>query len=1103
MTKFSEYLGAIRRKLAAGDTTEETHRGALERLLEAVDPSVTATNEPKRIACGAPDFNVTRNKVPVGHIETKDIGVALDEMERGKGPNGEQFGRYREALPNWILTDYLEFRWFVGGEKRLTARLAEIEAQGKLRTIPGAEGKVENLLKLFLTQQVLTVGMARELAARMAGMTRNIRDLIVATFSHGTASDRSWLQNWLTSFREVLIPDLDEPQFADMFAQTLAYGLFAAHVNKPQDKAFSRELAAFSLPKTNPFLRKLFAEFAGVDMPETFAWAVDDIVELLKHAAMDEVLKDFGKGTGKEDPVVHFYETFLTAYDPKMRELRGVYYTPEPVVSYIVRSVDHLLMTRFNRTRGLADEKTLILDPATGTGTFLYFVVRQIHDQVADQKGGWDRYVAEHLLNRVFGFELLVAPYAVAHLKLGMELQTTGYKFGSDQRLGVYLTNTLEDAARKSEQLIAKWISDEANAAAEIKRERPILVVLGNPPYSGHSANRSEIKREVKAGESYTVMVGGPLPEQKAAKVLIAKRNKTIREKTFIGNLVEDYKFLDGAPLRERNSKWLQNDYVKFVRWGQWRILRTGAGILAFITDNSYLDAPTFRGMRRSLMAGFSDVYILNLHGDSKRQERSPDGSDDKNVFDIKQGVTIALFARERGKKAAEKIHYADLWGVRDDPGAGVGKYPWLFQHSVADTQWLEVSPRPPHYLFRPETRESAAEYEAGWKVTEMMPIFKMGITTGVDSFAVAFERETLETRIRDLASKEEDNRWLRAKYSLRDTSSFSLRKARAWASSQSACPSIARIAYRCFDLRYFIDSSSVLARSREDVSGHLKAGYNRALVVFRAIRKPPWRHVFVADAAVAKEYLSALDNCSVVPLYLYPRSSDENGQAFLEVESQHWPPGPGGRRPNLNPALVSEIEQDLGLTFLSDGKGDLRSTVGPEDIFDYTYAAFNSPAYRNRYGEFLQKDFPRLPLTRNRALFADLAEKGEQLVALHLMDSARLSELITTFPEKGSGEVERVTYVDATRRVCINGVQYFEGIPRDVWEFHIGGYRVLEKWLKDRKGRTLTWDDIQHYQKIVVALKETIRLMSDVDAAIDGNGGWPLQSVGHGRLAP
>ena len=1054
MTSFVEYLTAIKKKLALGDATEETHRGALERLLEAADPGIVATNEPKRIACGAPDFNVTRNKVPLGHIETKDIGVSLDEVERGKGPNGDQFKRYRDALPNWILTDYLEFRWFVAGEKRLTVRLAEIDGQGKLRAFPEGERKLGDLLKLFFAQTVPTVGTAKELAARMAGMTRNIRDLIIATFSHGAAPDKGWLGNWLASFREVLIPDLDEAQFADMFAQTLAYGLFAARVNKPQEKTFSRELAAFSLPRTNPFLRKLFAEFAGVDMPETFGWAVDDIVELLKHVAMDEVLKDFGKGKGKEDPVVHFYETFLTAYDPKTRELRGVYYTPEPVVSYIVRSVDYLLKSRFNRPKGLADENTLILDPATGTATFLYFVVRQIYEQFGGQKGAWDSYVSQRLLNRIFGFELLVAPYAVAHLKLGMELQETGYKFGSDQRLGVYLTNTLEEAAKRSEKLFAQWISDEANAAAEIKRDKPILVVLGNPPYSGHSANRSRDDN-------------GRL--------------------TFIGKLIEDYKKVDGQPLAEKNPKWLQDDYVKFIRFAQWRIDRTGYGILGFITNHGYLDNPTFRGMRQSLMESFSDIYVFNLHGNSKKRERAPDGGEDVNVFDIQQGVAITLAAKQPRKRGLCRVWQCDLWGSRDH------KYSALSSTGIRETKWRSLQPASPDYSFVPISTQARDEYLTGWPISTAMPESNVGIVTARDSLSIHFTAEEAWKTVRNFVQLSVEE--ARAKYQL-GTDVRDWRVAWAQEDLRQAGPSrrhIAPIMYRPFDIRYTYytgRSRGFHCYPRQETMRHILAGSNLALITTR-LTKDGW-DALVSRSIVGHKSLAAYDINYLFPLYLYDGSREaENGQGELGVHSAQ---GPGHRRPNLGSAFVTEVSSRLGLTFVPDGKGDLRSTFGPEDALDYTYAVFHSPQYRTRYAEFLRTDFPRLPLTGKLPLFRRLAEMGSQLVALHLMESPRLNHLITTFPEKGTGEVERVTYVDGTRRVCVNSLQYFQGIPREVWEFHIGGYQVLEKWLKDRKGRVLTWDDIQHYQRVVVALKETIGLMNEIDAAIDANGGWPLQ---------
>ena len=1064
MDAFQEYIRELRKNLEKSDSTEHTHRPALERLLETYGKDIDATNEPRRIACGAPDFNITRKGVPVGHVETKDVGVNLDEMERGKGPNAEQFKRYA-TLPNWILTDYLEFRWYAAGEKRLTVRAADFDGKGRLRIAPDGEKKLLQLLTAFYDEPALTVGTARELAQRMAGMTRIIRDLIIASFKHeaeeterkliqearkpyGVAipSRGPWLHNWLTAFRETLIPDLTETEFADMFAQTLAYGLFAARVHAPPGKPFSRELAAFNLPKTNPFLRKLFAEIAGVDMPDSIAWAVDDIVELLKHADMAEILTDFGKGKGKEDPVVHFYETFLAAYDPRLREVRGVYYTPEPVVSYIVRSIDHLLKSRFNRPKGLADENTLILDPACGTGTFLYFVIDEIRRKFAKQAGAWDDYVAKHLLNRLFGFELLMAPYAVAHLKLGMQLQETGYRFGSDQRLGIYLTNTLEEAARRSEQLFASWVAEEANAAAEIKRDKPILVVLGNPPYSGISANRGE----------------------------------------WITRLVDDYRRVDGRPLSEKKV-WLKNDYIKFVRFGQWRIERTGHGILAFITDHSYLDSPTFRGMRRHLQNTFDEVYLLNLHGNAKRRETAPDGGADKNVFDIKQGAAIALFVKH-GKKGDRAFHYADLWGER------FAKYETLRENDIATTRWQQLSPAAPFYQFVPVRRRAKSEYDKGWRVTEILPVGSNGVQTSRDDLVVDWERDVLLKRIEHFLDPELSEAEVRARFfgakSVRDYPSgdtrgwklgharAALRSLRRWRQT------ITDYHYRPCDVRFLLYHTTMVDWPRTDVMRQLQQP-NVALCVGRAglVRSGTWDLVF-CTRQICDHNLFYRGSSLNLPLYLYP--DGELPPSLFAFED--------GRVPNLSTRFVEALTGTLGVESVPEGRGNLRKTVGPEDVFHYAYAVFHAPTYRTRYAEFLKIDFPRLPLTSDLRLFRALAAKGAELVALHLLESPKVEDFLTDWPVKGDNVVERVQYTEKDNRVWINKTQYFGGVLRAVWEFHIGGYQVCHKWLKDRKGRKLTYEDTQHYQKVVVALNETIRLMAEIDEVTAEHGGWPMR---------
>jgi predicted helicase len=1044
-SEFVIYLGELSQNLKHGDATEHTHRPALKALLESIGKDIVATNEPTRILCGAPDFNITRGSVPLGHVETKDIGENLDLMERGKPPYGEQFGRYRDGLPNWILTDYLEFRWYVNGEHRLTARLAELDGKGKVKALPGGEEAVADLLGAFFQQRALTIGTARDLAQRMAGMTRIIRDLIIKTFDHEV--EQGFLHNWRAAFREVLIPDLDEKQFADMFAQTLAYGLFAAGVHTPPAKEFSREMAAYNLPKTNPFLRKLFSEIAGVDMPESIGWAVNEVVELLKHADLFSILKDFGKGQGKEDPVVHFYETFLAAYDPKMRELRGVFYTPEPAVGYIVRSIDYLLRTRFNRPKGLADENTLVLDPATGTATFLYFVINQIHQKFARQKGAWDGYVEKHLLNRIFGFELLMAPYAIAHLKLGLLLQETGYTFGSDQRLGVYLTNTLEEAAKKSEHLIANWISEEANAAAKIKRDDPILVVLGNPPYSNFG--------QMNRGE-------------------------------WILRLLRDYK----KDLNETKLN-LDDDFVKFIRFAQWRIERTGEGIIGFITNNTYLDGLTHRRMRECLLTTFNEIYVLNLHGSSKKQEVAPGGAKDENVFDITVGVAIALFVKLPGAKGCRVFH-ADLWGGRE------GKYKALFETDAASTPWSELKPAAPHFYFVPRDFKQETEYRQGWSLREAFLVSGNAIKTERDRVSIHFTKEGIQGAVEDF--RQLDASALRQKFDLeQDSRDWKVASAKADVLAHRGPDCFRPILYRPFDLRftwYSGQSKGFIGTPGHALMRHMLAGGNVALVTTRQTAEP--FDLLCTRGLAGHKSVAAYDINSVFPLYLYgdgqrERSRKSGGgtmlMALFEPAAAY-----GVRRANLNPKFTEDVTRRLGLKWVLVGRGDLKKTVGPEDIFHHAYAVFHSPTYRTRYAEFLKIDFPRLPLTSDLELFHALAGKGTELIALHLMESPTLDDLITEFPVQGGNEVEKAQYTDNDHRVWINSKQYFGGVPKAVWDFRIGGYQVCEKWLKDRKTRKLTCDDLQHYQKIVVALQETIRLMAEIDPVIEKHGGWPIK---------
>jgi predicted helicase len=1086
MTPLSEYLRQIEKALQAGDATEHTHRPALKTLIESLSKGLTATNEPKHIACGAPDFILTKAGVPLGYIECKDVGELLDKVE-----HGEQMVRYF-SLGNVLLTDYLEFRWYVLGERRLSGRLASVGAKGKLKPEKDGAEQVDQLLKAFIDAEVPTVGTPKELAERMAALAQIIRDAIRHALEGEERSGS--LHQQMEGFRKVLLHDLTVEQFADMYAQSLCYGLFSARCNHASGERFTREHAAYELPKTNPFLRKMFGHIAGPDLDEHIVWAVDDLAELLNRADMSAILKDFGKLTRREDPVVHFYETFLAEYDSKMRESRGVYYTPEPVVSYIVRSVDHLLRTDFGLPDGLADagmvkaggkgkgdvHKVLILDPAAGTGTFLYDVVNHIfeHQVEKGQKGAWSGYVSKHLLPRLFGFELLMAPYAVAHMKLGMALKDTGYDFKAEERLRVYLTNTLEEAHKLSGlPLFTQWLAEEADAASEVKKDFPVMVVLGNPPYSGHSANK---------GEWISGLLRG-VDTQKA------------------GEKTANYFEVDGKPLGERNPKWLNDDDVKFIRFAQWRIEQTGYGILAFITNHGYLDNPTFRGMRQSLMRTFDDIYLLDLHGNAKKKERCPDGSKDENVFDIQQGVAIGIFVKrnpagsspplEKGGRgdlpSPANVRHADLYGLRE------AKYKWLGREDLKGTKWDALKPQSPFYLFIPQDEELRGEYNKGWKMTEVFPVNSVGIATARDSLTIHWDKDDAWKTVTDFVSLQPEE--ARAKYNLgKDVRDWKVAFAqRDLKDSGPSKNNVVPVLYRPFDIRYTYFTSrsrGFICMPRPEVMRHILSGANIALITSRLTKGETFGHAQVTRNIVEVICMSpkTSNNGFVFPLYLYPV---EKKDSLLSPD--RYTGSSRGRRPNLLPEFISDFAGRLKLEFASDGKGDLGKTFGPEDVFDYMYAVFYSPAYRSRYVEFLKGDFPRLPLTSNPKLFRALCVLGEELVALHLME--KHSSEMTAFPVKGDDVVEAVRYTEPGQgakkgRVWINKIQYFEGVPPEVWNFQIGGYQVCHKWLKDRKGRKLEYDDIQHYQHIVAALSETIRLMAEIDVTITRNGGWPIQ---------
>ncbi|HZO74798.1 MAG TPA: type ISP restriction/modification enzyme [Ktedonobacteraceae bacterium] len=1101
-TVLRHYFNAVEKYYKAGKATEHSYRSPLQKLLEELDTNITATNESKRVKCGAPDYVVERHKLTIGYIEAKDIGLSLDKIEQD-----EIIERYRHALDNLILTDYLEFRWYVGGERRMTASLGVVDKGKNLALDKEGIKQVEDLLKSFLEHSAEPIRKPQELARRMARLTCMIRDIIINAFTAKEVSHD--LHDLYAASQEVLLSDLTQAAFADMFAQTLVYGLFAARYNHKGRKPFSRSDAAKEIPRTNPFLRRLFGSIAGPMLDdEPFVGFVDELAQVLAYTDIDEVMADFGKKTRQEDPIVYFYETFLAQYDPEIKELRGVYYTPEPVVSYIVRSIDSLLRTHFDCPDGLADTETipysftdeegkehteqtprvLILDPATGTATFLYHVIAHIRESYrqAGNAGMWSSYVREHLLPRLFGFELLMAPYAMAHLKLGMQLAaidlpaseraTWAYDFQADERLGIYLTNTLDEALKRSQLMFGRYISDEANEAAKVKRGYPVMVVLGNPPYAGHSANKGQWINDLLRG----------------------KDSQT-------GASTDSYFKVDGQPLRERNPKWLNDDYVKFIRFAQWRIEQTGYGILAFITNHGYIANLTFRGMRQSLMRTFDDIYVLNLHGSVKKRERSPDGGKDENVFDIRSGVAIGIFVKRRENKAlsqAANVYYADLWGPRkqsrqmDKSSHQLtgGKYSWLVENDITTTEWTKLAPEAPFYLFMPQNTNLRAEYEIGRSLAELMPVNVLGFQTHRDHFAIDFDKDKLDRRIDEMRNTAIANQDFNGKYNFSASDSIlsrarqKLQKDPDWQKHFIMC------LYRPFDQRFCYFSDAVMDRPRKELIDQVAHRENVCILSSRQQATQGYRHSWVAKKIANDCVISTTSHEAnqIFPLYLY-HGSDKSELFDINPSSNTS----GDRHPNLQAAFIAAISRLLKMDFVQDGRGDLQDTFGPEDVFNYIYAILNAPTYRERYAEFLKVDFPRLPLTSNADLFRTLCKSGARLVELHLLE--KFGKITTRFPISGNNIVEKVSYTCDLKEpekgcVWINKTQHVEGIRPDVWDFRVGGYQVCEKWLKDRKGRQLTFSDLQHYQRVVAALTETITLMGQIDEAIEAHGGWPIR---------
>lgn len=1033
----ASYLKAVAKTTAQGDAREESYyphlSGFLGKFAESIGKTKTQiTTLPKKTEAGNPDFRVWDGKQHiVGYIEAKKPGENLDVIE-----TTNQLKRYRSTFPNLILTDFYEFRLYRNGQMIDKVSIGRPFVAKKLKETPPLENedKFNTLLEKFFAFTFPKVFSAESLATELAKRTGFLRDEVIAEELLEEKEGKGDIYGFYTAFKNYLVSNLNQKDFADIYSQTITYGLFAARTRA--NGAFTRKGAYELIPQTIGILRDVFRFISLGKLPLQMEVIIDDIAEVLQAADVNKILDEYYRKGKGEDPIVHFYETFLNIYDPGTREKRGVYYTPEPVVKYIVRSIHELLKTHFDLADGLASKEVTLLDPAGGTLTFpaeaIKLAVEEFTGKYGD--GGKQRFIREQILKNYYAFELMMAPYAIGHIKISFLLEELGYKMKEDDRFKLYLTNTLDMEDLQQTQIPGLGsLSEESHLAGAVKQKEPILVILGNPPYSGHSATSNEwteklLKENIDGSQSYYEV--------------------------------------DGQPLGEKNPKWIQNDYVKFLRFAQWKIQKAGKGIVGMITDNSYLDSPTFRGMRQSLQRTFNEIYILDLHGNSQRKETSPDGSKDENVFDIQQGVAIALFVKKKKGKGC-KVYHRDIYGLREE------KYSWLEKKDFKRKDYEVLQPKTPWYFLIKRETEGIEHYNNWIRVDDIFPVNSVGIVTARDEFLISFDKQSLESRIRQFKNLKFDTEFFRSAYNLKNTSGWDLNKARDEAAKDEDYKNkFFEISCRPFDKKFIFYADYLIERMRLDVMQHLLKD-NVAIVCSRQTQGT-FRHAFISDAicefnltGTAGRYGSGY----VFPLYLYPPPEEKKKkgiQAMMLFEPEE-PYGKKGKIPNIAFKIFEQLEKAY------------KKKPSPEQILYYCYAVLYSNMYREKYAEFLKIDFPRIPFTTDKDLFMEMAKLGEELAALHLLKHKDLNRLVTKYFGKGGNDkIEKPVYDEEAQRVYINEARYFDNISKAVWEYQVGGYQPMEKYLKDRKGRQL--DDPVHYCKMATAIAKTIELQKEAD---------------------
>ncbi|OOC15964.1 DNA methyltransferase, partial [Helicobacter pylori] len=1033
-----EYLESI--KDLTPESNELTHRPSLYNLLDSLKDNfkkeLKIEHEPNRDKQGGqPDFRISYQGLNIGYIENKRVGTDLSQLLES-----DQILKYLELNPNLMLTDYLNFVWVGKDEenkpsiKRKISIASLDELSKPLKPKPQTERDLIELFRGFFNHEAAPITNAKDFANALSAPTRYLKDALIQYQKDMQVS------SIFNNFKEYLYEELSFEDFSDAFAQTLTYSLFIAKLNHPFEKIDLNNVRS-SIPKNFAVIREMADFLKRLDAIQEIQWLLNEILILINHVDMGSIIKDLNDD---KDPYLHFYETFLSAYDPKLREKRGVYYTPDSVVKFIINALDSLLKTHFKDAplglkSALDNENIKLLDFATGTGTFLLEAFRKALEVRKTSDGGTstkeDKY--QNLLKQFYGFEYLIAPYAIAHLNLSQAFKEEFKKpLKENDALKIILTNTL---IQPSEIIAYRGLSPifekELSNAQEIKKNKNILIITGNPPYSGASENKGLFEWEVKATygiepEFQTIEIEKNIKLTDKIQTLLKNIQK--QKESGSKNALKELKNLHSKYKlqKEKNPKWLLDDYVKFMRFAQNKIESLGHGLFGFISNNAFLDNPTFRGLRRSLLECYDELYILNLHGNARKKEETPQGAKDENVFNIMQGVSINLFVK-KAQATKPKICYYDVYGERAE------KYAFLAQNDLDRIEWLELAPREPFYLLIPQETPLLEEYEQGFSVQEMFQISSVGIATGKDKIFIANNTESLKEQV------------------LKYCNEFN-----------EQC--VKDIHYRPFDIRKVYYDTKKLERARENTFKHM-------------LPPPPPTN--------PKAPNQTHKNVALITSRRFCQSQ-KSGVGFVSnkiSDLRTWTcPGMEGGD------YVNPLYHNLNYT--ENFTPEFRSFIDkhyshhfePLEVLGYIYALLYSPHYRKRYEDFLKADYPKILFTNNKDLFMALSLLGIELIGLHVLNQESLNYSFDKLKDATIGEscyspsnksteahdrnpiIKKPSHNEPEQRLYINHSAYFRGVSEEIHDYMIGGYVVLDKYLKSHKNESCDFDHVSNIIKVI-----------------------------------